>query len=132
MSILSGQIKNPRHPTIRFTGNVLIDTCSTATYITEQAANKLNLKFSGHEWRYLNTLGSTVRKKFKKTHPEKVTQINKEQYDMSKEDPDKQIERFRFESHGPIFTCICCMRDLFQRGVVELKGDIEKTILKEN
>ena len=33
---------------------------------------------------------------------------------------------------GPIFTCICCLRDLFSRGVVELKGDVEKKILVEN
>ena len=71
-------------------------------------------------------------KKFKKNHPETVTQTNKKQFEKNKVNPGKQIGRFRQESHGPIFTCICCMRDLFQRAVVELKGDIKKTILKEN
>ena len=47
-------------------------------------------------------------------------------------DLNDQILRFRSECLGPIFTCICCMRDLFQRSVVELKGDIEKKILNEN
>ena len=72
------------------------------------------------------------QKKYKKMHPEQVIKTNKAQYEKNNDDKTKQIERFRHECHGPIFTCICSMRDLFQRSVVGLKGEIEKKILQEN
>ena len=43
-----------------------------------------------------------------------------------------QFLKFRRECFGPIFTCICCIRDLFKRSVEELSGKIEKKILNEN
>ena len=98
MSILSGHIKNPRYPTINFTGNVLIDTCSTATYITEEAANKLNLKFTGHAWKYLNTLGHTVRKKFRKTQvliENKRKQVILDRFVIEEITPPLDIKRWK-------------------------------------
>ena len=70
--------------------------------------------------------------KHKKNNPKKVAETNKEQYEKNKMDPKKHILRFRHESHGPIFTCISCIRDLFQRSIEELKGDLEHKILNEN
>ena len=72
------------------------------------------------------------RRTYKEEHPQRVIESNKEYYGKSKEDYAKQIKKFRHECHGPIFTCICCMRDLFQRSVDELKGVIEQKILNEN
>ena len=72
------------------------------------------------------------RHSYKKNHAERVAQSKKEEFERNKEDLRKQIKRFRHECHGPIFTCICCMRDLFHRSVVELKGDSKQKILNEN
>ena len=53
-------------------------------------------------------------------------------YERIKTDKERQIERFRLECIGPIFTCICCMRDLFRRSTAELKADVEHVILTKN
>ena len=42
---------------------------------------------------------------------------------------DNKTLKFRSECIGPIFTCICCMRDLFSRTVEEFKGNLEANIL---
>ena len=63
---------------------------------------------------------------------EKIAQYNKDYYKKTKIMHDKQIERFRLECIGPIFTCICCMRDLFRRSTEELKGHIEQIIITTN
>ena len=90
---------------------------------------------------------SEYKKKYKdeiakqqKPYQQNYKHANKDQiaksnrlYNLSKRINEKdQIKKFRSECHGPIFTCICCMRDLFQRSVVELKGELEKKILTEN
>ena len=43
----------------------------------------------------------------------------------------KQFILYRNECFGPIYTCICCIRDLFRRSVEELKGDLKRKILDE-
>ena len=75
---------------------------------------------------------TSSRAKYRENHPDRVIQTKRENCKKAKEDLDKQIQKFRQECRGPIFTCICCMRNLFQRSVEELKGDLEKKILDEN
>ena len=95
--------------------------------------NPMEVKVSRENYREYNPEEvKDSQKKYKKMHPEQVIKTNKAQYEKNKDDKTKQIERFRHECHGPIFTCICCMRDLFQRSVVGLKGEIKKKILQEN
>ena len=72
------------------------------------------------------------RKEFKEKNPEKTAEGKKESYEKDKKDFEKQIKRFRLECIGPIFTCICCMRDLFRRSTDELKADIEHIIIHKN
>ena len=84
---------------------------------------------SVEEWSKQNRVKKNANdEKWRTQNPEKKAESNKSQI----EDLDKQIRRFRHDCLGPIFTCICCLRDLFSRGVVELKGDVEKKILVEN
>ena len=64
-------------------------------------------------------------------HHSKIAQRRKEWYKKKKEDLGNQFLRFTRECFGPIYTCICCCKDLFKRSVEELKGDIEKKILIE-
>ena len=50
---------------------------------------------------------------------EKYNQKKSQKQEDSK--PEDRIKDFRAECrYGPIFTCICCMRDMFQRGVKKI------------
>lgn len=73
-----------------------------------------------------------INANWNENNSEKKAASNKKSKAESKADPEQQISRFGLECHGPIFTCICCMRDLFQRSVEELKGKLEQTILQKN
>ena len=86
-------------------------------------------------------------KKYQEENKEERTKSQKEYFQQNKEDiseqqksyreekeqdlPD-QLKRFRKECQGPIFTCCCCMRDLFQRSVEEIKGPLEKMLTEKN
>ena len=84
-------------------------------------------------WKEANSKAwNASKKKYKKINPKKVAKSKKEYKKRIKSDLEKQIDRFRLVCQGPIFTCICCMRDLFQRSVEEIKGKIEQIILKTN
>ena len=72
---------------------------------------------------------------YNKFYNEKHSQARAEQkkkwYKERKENEENQFLRFQHEGFGPIYTCICCCKDLFKRSVEELKGDLEKKILDE-
>ena len=74
-----------------------------------------------------------------KKNKQNISQKNKDLLAQKKGDPKEQIKKFRSEIKkfrsecmGPIFTCICCMRDLFKRSVEELKGSLEAHIINKN
>ena len=47
------------------------------------------------------------KQKSRKDNPEKTAETDKKSKRKIKSALDKQIERFRLECIGPIFTCIC-------------------------
>ena len=71
-------------------------------------------------------------KTYSKKNSSEIAQYKREWYRKKKEDLGNQFLRFTRECSGPIYTCICCCKDLFKRSVEELKGDLEKKILNEN
>ena len=80
----------------------------------------------------IQQLSSHYLKVFKQRNKKVISQQQKEKNEKKRKEVKEQIKRFRSECMGPIFTCICCMRDLFKRSVVELKGALQAKILNEN
>ena len=70
-------------------------------------------------------------KVYEEKHKEKRAEINKKYYDEKKINLSEQIKRFKKECQGPIFTCCCCMRDLFKRSVEEFKGPLAKILTEK-
>ena len=62
---------------------------------------------------------------------EHIAEHQKESREKKKGNLRKQFILYQNECFGPIYTCICCIRDLFRRSVEELKGDLKRKILDE-
>ena len=75
---------------------------------------------------------SLVKKDYFQQNKEDISEQQKSYREEKKQDLPDQLKRFRKECQGPIFTCCCCMRDLFQRSVEEIKGPLEKMLTEKN
>ena len=94
---------------------------------------KKNVKKSKRNYQQKNPKKvAEVNKTYHQKNSSKIAQYKREWYKQKKEDLGNQFLRFTRECFGPIYTCICCCKDLFKRSVEELKGDLEKKILNEN
>ena len=71
------------------------------------------------------------KKYYDKENSKKSSDYNTKYYDKEKGNLNKQLILFRNKCFGPIYTCICCIRDLFKRSDEELKGDLKRKILDE-